>query len=58
MASAALLRFLPRHAERVSASYLLRVAEIKTLKQVQGDAVLEPIVRLTTATQSSRPIRP
>jgi hypothetical protein len=64
MASAALLRSLPRHAERVSASYFLHQIEIKTLKQVQGDAVLDPdavlypIVSLTTATQSSRPIRP
>jgi hypothetical protein len=58
MASAALLRFLPRHAERVSASYFLSFVEIKTLKQVQGDAVFYPIVALTTATQSSRPIRP
>ena len=43
MASAALLRFLRRHAERVSASYFLHQIEIKTLKQVQGDAVFYPI---------------
>ncbi len=41
MASAALLRSLPRHAERVSASYFLHQIEIKTLKQVQGDAALD-----------------